>query len=113
MPPLEFADWLAVAVGVFGEVADNQIKLFQVISGKRLMPIADYHHLVAQATQNLFEYGTQFIVIIDDENPTFGHPTPIKSLWPRRDERGRARLPKALYDIACRPVQKYIRSNDG
>ena len=34
-------------------------------------------HGVAQAAQNLFEYGTQLIVIIDDENPTFLHPAPI------------------------------------
>ena len=64
-------------LGVFGEIADDEIKLVEVVAAEGLIAIAGDDSLVAQAAKRVFEYGTQLIVIVDDENPTFLHPTPI------------------------------------
>jgi hypothetical protein len=34
---------------------------------------------MTKPAENLFKESTQLIVIIDDENPAFVHPTPIQS----------------------------------
>ena len=61
----------------FGEVADDEIKLVEVVAAEGFVAVAGDHGLAAQAAKRVFEYGTQLIVVVDDENPTFLHPTPI------------------------------------
>jgi hypothetical protein len=63
--------------GILRQVTDDEIKLVEVVTAQGFLSIAGHDSLVAQAAERVFEYGTQLIVIVDDENPTFLHPTPI------------------------------------
>jgi hypothetical protein len=76
-----FADRLAILLtirpGVLGQIAYDQIKLIKIVSPQRFIAVTGGDSLMAQTAKHSFQYGTQFIVVVDDENPTFLHPTPI------------------------------------
>ena len=69
--------WFITCRGILGKVADDEIKLVQVATAQGLLAVTRHDSLVAQAAEGAFEYGTQLIVIVDDENSTFLHPAPI------------------------------------
>jgi hypothetical protein len=69
--------WFIAWRGILGKVADDEIKLVQVATAQGLITVTGDDSLVAQTAEGVFEYCTQLIVIIDDENSTFLHPAPI------------------------------------
>jgi hypothetical protein len=61
---------------IFGEVTDDQVKAVEIVSSESLIALTGYDHIVTKAAEYSFQTGTQFIVVVDDENPTF-HQAPI------------------------------------
>jgi hypothetical protein len=52
--------------------------LIEVVAAEGLVAITRHDSLMAEAAERVFEYRTQLIVIVYDENPTFLHSAPIR-----------------------------------
>ncbi len=71
---LQLRDDLRAAVGVLGEVGDDEVELFEVFARDGLGAVGGGHDLVSQLAQSVGQDRAQLGVPFNDENPSSVHP---------------------------------------
>src|SRR6266446_6447460 len=94
---------LIISVGIFfRQVTNDDIELVEVVTVEGFLSIAGDHSLTAKVAKHILEYGTQIIVVIDDENPTFLHPTPICQQYVKGESEALTKWPSACFQSTLR-----------